>query len=56
MIKTLSPYAFTNQKFRIIRKSKKWFNFKFEVIYFSMLWPGQIKKDNGYCLGILKIL
>ena len=34
MIKILSPYAFTKAKNLEIGKFKKWFNFKFEIIYF----------------------
>ena len=41
----MSPYAFSKEKFRIIRKLKKWFNFKFEIIYFYNVYgPHQITK------------
>ena len=43
----LSPYAFTKPKFRIIRKFKKWFKFKYEVIYFYNVYgPNQISKGK----------
>ena len=33
--KNLSPYAFTKAKnLELLENYKKWFNFKFEVIYF----------------------
>ena len=46
--KDLSPYAFTKIKeFRATRKFKKWFNFKYEVIYFYNLYgPYQIRKGK----------
>ena len=35
--KNLSPYAFTKAKnLELLENLKKWFNFKFEVIYFTM--------------------
>ena len=35
--KNLSPYAFTKSKnLELLENLKKWFNFKFEVIYFLM--------------------
>jgi UDP-glucose 4-epimerase len=44
--KDLSPYAFTKSKnLELLENLKKWFNFKFEVIYFYNVYgPGQIKK------------
>ena len=44
--KNLSIYAFTkSSKFRIIRKLKKWFNFRYEIIYFYNVYgQGHIKK------------
>ena len=41
----LSPYAFTKSKnLELLENLKKWFNFKFEVIYFYNVYgPGQIK-------------
>ena len=44
--KNLSPYAFTKSKnLELLENLKKWFNFKFEVIYFYNVYgPGQIKK------------
>ena len=43
--KNLSPYAFTKAKnLELLENLKKWFNFKFEVIYFYNVYgPGQIK-------------
>ena len=42
--KNLSPYAFTKAKnLELLQNLKKWFNFKFEVIYFYNVYgPGQI--------------
>ena len=35
--KDLSPYAFTKSKnLELLENLKKWFNFKFEVIFFTM--------------------
>ena len=44
--KNLSPYAFTKSKnLELLENLKKWFKFKFEVIYFYNVYgPGQIKK------------
>ena len=44
--KNLSPYAFTKSKnLEYLENLKKWFNFKFEVIYFYNVYgPKQIKK------------
>jgi UDP-glucose 4-epimerase len=43
--KNLSPYAFTKAKnLEMLENLKKWFNFKFEIIYFYNVYgPGQIK-------------
>ena len=43
--KNLSPYAFTKTKnLELLENLKKWFNFKFEVIYFYNVYgPRQIK-------------
>ena len=41
--KNLSPYAFTKAKnLELLENLKKWFNFKFEVVYFYNVY-GQIK-------------
>ena len=42
--KNLSPYAFTKSKnLELLENLKKWFNFKFEIIYFYNVYgPGQI--------------
>ena len=46
--KNLSPYAFTKSKnLELLENLKKWFNFKYEVIYFYNVYgPGQIKKGS----------
>ena len=42
--KNLSPYSFTKSKnLELLENLKKWFNFKYEVIYFYNVYgPGQI--------------
>ncbi len=44
--KNLSPYAFTKSKnLELLENLKKWFKFKFEVIYFYNVYgPGHIKR------------
>ncbi len=46
--KNLSPYAFTKSKnLEYLENLKKWFNFKYEVIYFYNVYgPGQISKGK----------
>jgi UDP-glucose 4-epimerase len=46
--KNLSPYAFTKAKnIELLENLKKWFNFKYEVIFFYNVYgPRQIKKGN----------
>jgi len=46
--KNLSPYAFTKAKnLELLENMKKWFKFKFEVIYFYNVYgPGQISKGK----------
>ena len=46
--KNLSPYAFTKSKnLELLENLKKWFNFKFEVIYFYNVYgPGHIRKGS----------
>jgi len=46
--KNLSPYAFTKSKnLELLENLKKWFNFKFEVIYFYNVYgPGHIQKGS----------
>ena len=46
--KNLSPYAFTKAKNReMLDNLKRWFNFKFEIIYFYNVYgPKQIKHGN----------
>ena len=55
--KNLSPYAFTKAKnLELLENLKKWFNFKFEVIYFYNVYgPGQIKTgDMATVVGIFE--
>jgi len=46
--KNLSPYAFSKTKnLEMLENLKKWFNFKYEVIFFYNVYgPGQIKKGK----------
>tara|TARA_B100000787_G_scaffold166100_1_gene150810 strand:- start:67 stop:969 length:903 start_codon:yes stop_codon:yes gene_type:complete len=46
--KNLSPYAFTKAKnLELLENLKKWFKFKFEIIYFYNVYgPGQIKRGS----------
>ena len=46
--KNLSPYAFSKSKnLELLENLKKWFNFKYEVIYFYNVYgPGQISRGN----------
>ena len=46
--KNLSPYAFSKSKnLELLENLKKWFNFKFEIIYFYNVYgPHQICKGN----------
>jgi len=46
--KDLSPYAFTKAKnLELLENLKKWFNFKYEVIYFYNVYgPNQIRKGE----------
>jgi len=46
--KNLSPYAFTKAKnLEFLENLKKWFNFKYEVIFFYNVYgPRQIKRGN----------
>ncbi len=53
----LSPYAFTKSKnLELLENFKKWFNFKFEIIYFYNVYgPRQIKKgDMATVIGIFE--
>ena len=57
--KNLSPYAFTKSKnLELLENLKKWFKFKFEVIYFYNVYgPRQIKKGNmATVIGIFENL
>ena len=55
--KNLSPYAFTKSKnLELLENLNKWFNLKFEVIYFYNVYgPGQIKVgDMATVVGIFE--
>ena len=55
--KNLSPYAFSKSKnLEFLENLKKWFNFKFEIIYFYNVYgPGQIQKgDMATVIGIFE--
>jgi len=55
--KNLSPYAFTKAKnIELLENLKKWFNFKYEVVYFYNVYgPYQIKKgDMATVIGIFE--
>tara|TARA_B100000029_G_scaffold132525_1_gene126424 strand:+ start:1204 stop:2076 length:873 start_codon:yes stop_codon:yes gene_type:complete len=55
--KNLSPYAFTKAKnLELLENLKKWFNFKYEVVYFYNVYgPYQIKKgDMATVIGIFE--
>ena len=55
--KNLSPYAFTKSKnLELLENLRKWFNLKFEVIYFYNVYgPAQIKKgDMATVVGIFE--
>jgi len=55
--KNLSPYAFTKSKnLELLENLKKWFKFKFEIIYFYNVYgPGQIKVgDMATVVGIFE--
>jgi UDP-glucose 4-epimerase len=57
--KNLSPYAFTKSKnLEFLENLKKWFNFKFEIIYFYNVYgPRQIEKGNmATVIGIFENL
>ena len=42
--KNLSPYAFTKAKnLEFLENLKKWFNFKFEIVYLQCLWASTNK-------------
>ena len=55
--KNLSPYAFTKSKnLELLENFKKWFNFKYEIIYFYNVYgKGQIEKgDMATVIGIFQ--
>ena len=55
--KNLSPYAFTKAKnLELLENLRKWFNFKYEVIFFYNVYgSGQIKKgDMSTVIGIFE--
>jgi len=55
--KNLSPYAFTKSRnLELLENLKKWFNFKYEIIYFYNVYgPNQIcKGDMSTIIGIFE--
>tara|TARA_B110000008_G_scaffold171947_1_gene171613 strand:- start:137 stop:1021 length:885 start_codon:yes stop_codon:yes gene_type:complete len=57
--KNLSPYAFTKSKnLELLENLKKWFNFKYEVVYFYNVYgPRQIKSGSmATVIGIFEDL
>ena len=57
--KNLSPYAFTkNKNLELLENLKKWFNFKFEIIYFYNVYgPRQIQSgEMATVIGIFERL
>ena len=57
--KNLSPYAFTKSKnLELLENLKKWFNLKFEIVYFYNVYgPRHIKKGNmATVIGIFENL
>jgi UDP-glucose 4-epimerase len=57
--KNLSPYAFTKAKnIELLNNLKRWFNFKFEILYFYNVYgPKQIMKgDMATVIGIFENL
>jgi len=55
--KNLSPYAFTKSKnLELLENLRKWFNFKFEIVYFYNVYgQGQIKEgDMATVVGIFE--
>ena len=55
--KNLSPYAFTKSKnLELLENLKKWFKFKFEVVYFYNVYgPNHIRKGkNATIIGIFE--
>ena len=55
--KNLSPYAFTKSKnLEMLENLKKWFNFKYEILYFYNVYgPKQIKTgDMATVIGIFE--
>ena len=55
--RNLSPYAFTKAKnLEFLENLKRWYNFKYEVIFFYNVYgPGQIKKgDMATVIGIFE--
>ena len=53
--KNLSPYAFTKSKnLELLENLKKWFNLKFEIIYFYNVY-GNNQIDEGYMATVIGI-
>ena len=53
--KNLSPYAFTkSNNIQLLENLKKWFNFKFEIIFFYNVY-GKRQIDNGAMATVIGI-
>ena len=53
--KNLSPYAFTKSKnLELLENLKKWFNFKYEIIYFYNVY-GENKLEKGDMATVIGI-
>ena len=53
--RNLSPYAFTKAKnLELLENLKKWFKFKFEIIYFYNVY-GEYQIDRGYIATVIGI-
>ena len=54
--KNLSPYAFTKSKnLELLENLKKWFKFKFEIIFYNVYGPRHIKEgDMATVIGIFE--
>ena len=56
MIKSFAIFIYKIKKSRTFRKSKKWFKFKYEIIY-NVYGPGQIKRGSmATVIGIFEEL
>ena len=51
----MSPYAFTKSKnLELLENLKKWFNFKYEIIYFYNVY-GERQIEKGYMATVIGI-